>query len=120
MRRVTGIGGIFFKSESPEKLYQWYEKHLGITRAPDGSGAVFEWRDAQESNKTGMTVWSIFPADTKYLGSSISPFMINYVVDDLDTLTGVELHGGAGHVHHRGARQDVEELPGLMMKVVDL
>ena len=40
MKRVTGVGGIFFKSESPEKLYQWYEKHLGITRAPDGSGAV--------------------------------------------------------------------------------
>jgi len=86
MKRVTGIGGIFFKSESPEKLYQWYEKHLGITRAPDGSGVVFEWRDAQESNKTGMTVWSIFPADTKYLGSSTSPFMINYIVDDLDAL----------------------------------
>ena len=86
MKRVTGIGGIFFKSESPEKLYQWYEKHLGITRAPDGSGVVFEWRDAQESNKTGMTVWSIFPADTKYLGSSTSPFMINYIVNDLDAL----------------------------------
>ncbi len=59
---------------------------MGITRAPDGSGVVFEWRDAQESNKTGMTVWSIFPADTKYLGSSTSPFMINYIVDDLDAL----------------------------------
>jgi predicted enzyme related to lactoylglutathione lyase len=86
MKRVTGIGGIFFKSDSPDQLYQWYEKHLGITRAADGSGAVFEWRDAQQSDKTGMTVWSIFPADTKYLGSSPSPFMINYIVDDLDAL----------------------------------
>ena len=101
MKRVTGIGGIFFKSESPEKLYQWYKKHLGITRAPDGSGAVFEWRDAQESNKTGMTVWSIFPADTKYLGSSTSPFMINYIVDDLDALLKLMQEEGVEIDPHR-------------------
>ena len=101
MTRVTGIGGIFFKSESPEKLYQWYEKHLGFTRAPDGSGAVFEWRDAQESNKTGMTVWSIFPADTKYLGSSTSPFMINYIVDDLDALLKMLQEDGVEIDPHR-------------------
>jgi len=101
MKRVTGIGGIFFKSESPEKLYQWYEKHLGITRAPDGSGVVFEWRDAQESNKTGMTVWSIFPADTKYLGSSTSPFMINYIVDDLDALLKMLQEDGVEIDPHR-------------------
>jgi len=86
MKRVTGIGGIFFKADNPEKLYQWYEKHLGITRAPDGSGAMFEWRDAQDVEQKGMTIWSIFPRDTKYLGSSNSAFMINYRVDDLDAL----------------------------------
>jgi predicted enzyme related to lactoylglutathione lyase len=86
MKRVTGIGGIFFKADNPEKLYQWYEKHLGITRAPDGSGAMFEWRDAQDIDKKGMTIWSIFPRDTKYFGSSNSAFMINYRVDDLDAL----------------------------------
>ena len=86
MKRVTGIGGIFFKSDSPEKLYQWYEKHLGITRAPDGSGAVFEWRDAQDVDRKGMTIWSIFPGDTKYFGSGNSGFMINYRVEDLDGL----------------------------------
>ena len=48
MKRVTGIGGVFFKSSNPE-LYQWYEKHLGIQRTPDGSGAVFEWRDAEDA-----------------------------------------------------------------------
>ena len=45
MKRATGIGGIFFKSDDQEKLYQWYEKHLGITRVPEGTGATFEWRD---------------------------------------------------------------------------
>ena len=86
MKRVTGIGGIFFKSQNPEKLYQWYEKHLGITRAPDGSGAMFEWREAQDVEKPGMTIWSVFPQDTKYFASSTSAFMVNYRVDDLDAL----------------------------------
>ena len=62
MKCVTGIGGIFFKSENPGELYRWYEEHLGIQRMPDGSGAIFEWRDVQE-NKKGMTVWSIFRAN---------------------------------------------------------
>jgi predicted enzyme related to lactoylglutathione lyase len=86
MKRVTGIGGIFFKSASPEKLYEWYEKHLGITRSPDGSGVMFEWRDAQDSDKKGLTIWSIFPRNTKYFGSSNSALMINYRVDDMDAL----------------------------------
>ena len=86
MKRVTGIGGIFFKADNGEKLYEWYEKHLGITRAPDGSGAMFEWRDAQDVDRKGMTIWSIFPGDTKYFGSGNSGFMINYRVEDLDGL----------------------------------
>jgi predicted enzyme related to lactoylglutathione lyase len=86
MKRVTGIGGIFFKSEHPEQLYQWYEKYLGVQRTSDGSGAMFEWRDAEDGQKKGMTVWSIFPRSTKYFDPSRSVFMINYRVDDLDAL----------------------------------
>jgi len=86
VKRVTGIGGIFFKSEAPEELYDWYEKHLGIRRTPDGSGAVFEWLEVEDSEKKGMTVWSVFPRDTKYFDPSRSSFMINYRVDDLDGL----------------------------------
>jgi predicted enzyme related to lactoylglutathione lyase len=86
MKRVTGIGGIFFKSGDPDKLYQWYETHLGIRQSPDGSGATFEWREIDDSATTGMTVWSIFPHTTKYFDPSRSGFMINYRVDDLDTL----------------------------------
>ena len=63
-----------------------YEKHLGIQRTPDGSGATFEWRDAEDAQKTGMTVWSIFPHYTKYFDPSRSSFMLNYRVDDLDGL----------------------------------
>jgi predicted enzyme related to lactoylglutathione lyase len=101
MKRVTGIGGIFFKSEDPDKLYQWYETHLGIRRSPDGTGAAFEWREVHDSQKNnhqeddsarsdaaenGMTVWSILPRSTKYFDPSRSGFMINYRVDDLDAL----------------------------------
>ena len=86
MKRVTGVGGIFFKSDDPEKLYQWYEKHLGVHRGPDGSGATFEWRETDEPDKKGMTVWSIFPRGTKYFEPSNSAFMINYRVTDLDEL----------------------------------
>lgn len=85
MKRVTGIGGIFFKSENPGELYRWYEKHLGIQRVPDGSGAIFEWRDVLE-NKKGMTLWSIFSRGSGYFNPGQSGFMINYRVDDLDAL----------------------------------
>ena len=86
MKRVTGIGGIFFKAKDPETLYQWYEKHLGVRRAPDGSGVIFEWGEDNDGEPGGMTVWSIFPRDTKYFEPSASQFMINYRVQDLDGL----------------------------------
>ena len=80
MKRVAGIGGIFFKSEDPDKLYQWYETHLGIRRSPDGTGAAFEWREIGDSGKDahdkndatnlGLTVGSVFPHHTKYFDPS--------------------------------------------------
>lgn len=86
MKRVTGIGGLFFKSAHPEQLYKWYEKHLGIQRTADGSGATFEWRDADDPQQKGMTIWSVFPHTTKYFGAGNSSFMINYRVENLDAL----------------------------------
>jgi predicted enzyme related to lactoylglutathione lyase len=90
MQRVTGIGGIFFKAGDPESLYQWYEKHLGIKREPDGSGAVFHWQEVgsagEKSRNDGMTVWAVFPKDTKYFEPGRADFMINYRVEDLDSL----------------------------------
>lgn len=86
MQRVTGIGGIFFKAESPDKLYDWYEKHLGIKREPHGQGAMLHWRDAENLERRGVTVWAIFKKETKYFDPSRAPFMLNYRVDDLDAL----------------------------------
>ena len=86
MKRVTGLGGIFFKAKDPSAMYEWYEKHLGIQREADGSGSMFHWRDAADPEKTGMTVWSIFPQDTKYFEPSTAPFMMNYRVENLDEL----------------------------------
>ncbi|HEX8896324.1 MAG TPA: VOC family protein, partial [Terriglobales bacterium] len=83
MKRVTGLGGVFFKAKNPNLMYEWYEKHLGIKREADGSGAMFHWRDFSDPDKTGLTVWSIFPENTKYFNPSTAPFMLNYRVDDL-------------------------------------
>ena len=84
MQRVTGLGGIFFKSNDPKKIREWYRTHLGIDAAEDG--AVFRWRDIDEPERTGSTVWSAFPTETKYFAPSDKPFMINYRVKDLKAL----------------------------------
>jgi predicted enzyme related to lactoylglutathione lyase len=86
MKRVTGIGGIFFKAQDQEKLYQWYEKHLGIKRDPDAQAALLRWREVDDPQRPGTTVWALFGKDTKYFDPSRASFMINYRVDDLDAL----------------------------------
>ncbi len=85
MKRVTGIGGIFFKVPDPDKLRSWYRDHLGIESEAPG-GCAFEWREADQPEQTGQTVWSVFPNDTKYFDPSSAPFMINYRVENLDLL----------------------------------
>ena len=85
MQRIVGLGGIFFKAKNPELLYEWYEKHLGIKREPDGSGAIFSAREP-DNGKPAFTVWAIFPEPTKYFAPSSSPFMINFRVADLERL----------------------------------
>jgi predicted enzyme related to lactoylglutathione lyase len=84
MKRVIGVGGIFFKAKDPKALYEWYREHLGIESAPDGTGAM--WRDADHPEIPGCNVWAIFPQTTKYFEPSQSPFMINFRVDNLDEL----------------------------------
>ncbi len=87
MERVTGIGGVFFKTQDPKAMMAWYEAHLGIQ--PGGPGemhAMFPWRDHQDPQVEGATVWSLFPHDTKYFGTGPALFMINYRVADLDAL----------------------------------
>jgi predicted enzyme related to lactoylglutathione lyase len=84
LKRVTGLGGIFFKADDPEKLYAWYEEHLGLKRGSE-EAVAFKWRHA-EDGKEGTTVWAIFPKNTKYFDPSRSQFMLNFRVDDLDGL----------------------------------
>jgi predicted enzyme related to lactoylglutathione lyase len=86
VKRVTGIGGIFFQAENPGKLYAWYEKHLGIRSEPNGQGAMLHWREDENPERRGMTVWALFEKNSKYFEPSRAPFMLNYRVDDLDAL----------------------------------
>ena len=83
MKRVTGIGGIFFKSADPKALSAWYAKHLGLDVTSWG-GALFRW--GGEDSESGTTVWSPFAQDTTYMQPSAASFMINYRVDNLDAL----------------------------------
>lgn len=85
MRRVTGIGGIFFQAKDPVALRDWYKRHLGIDVLEWG-GAAFTWTDAAGQPAGGTTIWSIGPADGEGFGPGRSPFMINYRVDDLAAL----------------------------------
>jgi predicted enzyme related to lactoylglutathione lyase len=87
MKRVTGIGGIFFKSKNPEKSLKWYEEHLGI-KAQQGC-SIFEWRDAENTDKKCSTVWSPFEENTKYFAPSEKPFMFNFRVENLEELMKV-------------------------------
>lgn len=81
-KRVTGIGGIFFKSEDPKASRDWYNKHLGLKT--DDYGCSFWWRD-QEGNDA-MTQWSPFDKNTKYFEPSKKEFMMNFRVADLQGL----------------------------------
>lgn len=83
MKRVTGIGGVFFKGRDAASLREWYRKHLGID-VQDWGGAALRWQDDDPQN--GVTVWTVFDGDTKYFNPSTSPFMINYRVADLHAL----------------------------------
>ena len=84
MKKVTGIGGIFFKCADPKKMNKWYEKHLGIPVADYGT--MFQWRELDNPEKEGYTVWSTFPADTTYFDPSKKDFMINYRVENIEAL----------------------------------
>lgn len=80
MKRVTGIGGIFFKCKDPDKVKNWYNKHLGLKT--DQYGSLFEWRKTDDKEK-GFTQWSPFSEKTEYFNPSQKQFMINYRVENL-------------------------------------
>src|SRR5690242_21889621 len=81
--RILGVGGIFFKSANRDQTREWYSKHLGLT--DKGGGAMLPWREHDDTQKEHVTVWTVFPNSTDYIPAT-QPFMINYIVDDLDAL----------------------------------
>ena len=85
MERVTGIGGLFFKSKEPVALGQWYEKFLGINPAPQS------YDESPWSQEAGPTVFAPFPAGTEYFGRETQTWMVNFRVNDLDAMVS-QLH----------------------------
>lgn len=84
MKKVTGIGGIFFKCKDPNKMRAWYQEHLGLNT--NQYGATFEWYEGTDNTKKGLTQWNPFPETTKYFEPSGKDFMINYRVENLEAL----------------------------------
>ena len=83
-KKVTGIGGIFFKCKDPKALRAWYQTHLGLNTNQYGS--VFEWYQGADSTKKGFLQWSPFKETTKYFEPSTREFMINYRVQNIEAL----------------------------------
>ena len=84
MKKVTGIGGIFFKCKDPNKVREWYKTNLGLNTSKYGT--TFVWWQGADSTKKGFTQWSPFSETTKYFGPSTRDFMINYRVENLELL----------------------------------
>ncbi len=84
MKKVLGLGGIFFKSKDPVALNEWYRIHLGINN--EGWGALFPLNKLNEDVKDGYQLWSPFKDDTTYFKPSEQSFMINFIVHDLTAL----------------------------------
>jgi predicted enzyme related to lactoylglutathione lyase len=82
MARITGIGGIFFKSQGDSAaLAAWYQTHLGLP-LEDFGGAVLRWPDDKAEDK-GLTVWCLAKRDSQWFSPSNASFMVNYRVDNL-------------------------------------
>lgn len=105
MKRVTGLGGVFFKTPDPKKMKEWYGKHLGLP--VDEYGASFRWIDINDkaAKVPALTAWSPFKDDTTYFAPSEKPYMFNYRVENLVDLLKVLKEEGVQVVG------EVEEFP---------
>lgn len=88
MKRVTGIGGIFFKAKDAPAMRAWYQRHLGID-VQEWGGAAFTWADSNGMPTGGTTIWSVFPEQGEQFAPGNATFMINYRVGDLRALVAV-------------------------------
>jgi predicted enzyme related to lactoylglutathione lyase len=82
MKRVVGVGGIFFKSPDPKRLQAWYQEHLG-TDVSEWGGVSFGLDEQLKNNPNAALIWSPFAQDTQYFAPGTASFMINYRVEDL-------------------------------------
>lgn len=94
--RVVGVGGVFFKSSGAKELSSWYRDRLGVTD-------YFKW--CSKEGAQHLTTWSVFPAESTYFDPSPAPFMINYIVDDIEALLAKL---GASGVRIDPKREDCE------------
>jgi predicted enzyme related to lactoylglutathione lyase len=88
MKRVTGIGGIFFKAKDPKALQAWYKEHLGVD-VQDWGGVTFDWMGAGGKPVGKATAWRIAPENDESFEPSKASFIVNYLVDDLTVLLKV-------------------------------
>lgn len=95
MEKVLGIGGVFFKARDPKALAAWYREHLGVPVEPGQTYTSFNSSGVGE-----QTVWSTFPADTKYFGPGSAGFMVNYRVRDLNAMLA-QLRAAGAQVEDR-------------------
>ena len=84
MKKVTGLGGIFFKCDDPKMMNEWYSKNLGLP--VESYGTMFSWRTMEDPDKEAYTLWSTFKKDTKHFEPSTKDFMINYRVEGIEAL----------------------------------
>lgn len=84
MKKVTGIGGIFFKTKDPKQMIDWYSKNLGLVTNEYGS--LFEFRESDNREQKSYLQWSPFPNDSTYMQPSEKDFMINYRVENIEKL----------------------------------
>jgi predicted enzyme related to lactoylglutathione lyase len=92
MKKVTGVGGIFFKCTNPDTMKEWYGTHLGLVTNEYGS--LFEFRELADPERKGYLQWSPFPESTEYFAPSKKDFMINFRVEHLETLVEELRRGG--------------------------
>jgi len=91
--KVTGIGGVFFRSNDPDETKKWYTEHLGFET--NAYGATFEGRELDNPEVINALQWSVFKSDTAYFEPSTKEFMINYRVQNIEGLVAKMLKNGA-------------------------
>jgi predicted enzyme related to lactoylglutathione lyase len=98
MKRVTGIGGVFFKAKNAPSLQAWYKAHLGIEVQAWG-GTNFEWVDADGKPTGGTTAWFVVPEESEQFAPSNASFMVNYRVENLQALLATLRAEGCNVLH---------------------